>query len=77
MNQNEHAPEQAAEQKPEKKSHPLRNLLFFVLALCLGAGHSLTYTVNAVVVCKGKCAESLVFRVAHKLRWCHCAVGAG
>ena len=38
MNQNEHAPEQAAEQKPEKKSHPLRNLLFFVLALCLGAG---------------------------------------
>ena len=34
MSQNDSAPDQ----KPEKKSHTLRNLVLFVLALCLGAG---------------------------------------
>ncbi|MBR6625391.1 MAG: endolytic transglycosylase MltG [Mailhella sp.] len=34
MSQNENS----TGQKPEKKSHPLRNLVFFVLALCLGSG---------------------------------------
>ena len=34
MSQNDSAPEQ----KPEKKSHTLRNLVLFVLALCIGAG---------------------------------------
>ena len=40
MKQNDNAPtlEQSTEQKPKKKAHPLRNLLFFVLALCLGSG---------------------------------------
>jgi UPF0755 protein len=34
MSQNDSSPDQ----KPEKKSHTLRNLVLFVLALCLGAG---------------------------------------
>ena len=34
MSQNDSTPEQ----KPEKKSHTLRNLVLFVLALCIGAG---------------------------------------
>ena len=34
MSQNDSAPEQ----KPEKKSHTLRNLVLFVFALCIGAG---------------------------------------
>lgn len=38
QNDNAPAPEQSPEQKPKKKAHPLRNLLFFVLALCLGSG---------------------------------------
>ncbi len=38
QNDNAPAPEQSPEQKPKKNAHPLRNLLFFVLALCLGSG---------------------------------------
>jgi len=38
MSQNENVPEQNSEQTPEKNSHPLRSLILFVLALCLGAG---------------------------------------
>ena len=34
MSQNESTPDQ----KPEKKSHPLRSLVLFVLTLCLGSG---------------------------------------
>jgi len=38
QNDNAPAPEQSPEQKPKKNAHPLRNLLFFVLALCIGSG---------------------------------------